>query len=95
MICLTVKTGKDCRYMAKNGCTFNGGECKAIIEQCEGCERVKEFSNRKFCDSYPNPASKWAFGNCNFATHIKAAKAEAPTKMLNPLKASKRMAGKK
>lgn len=96
MICQTVKNGKDCRYMAKNGCAFNGGECKTIVDKCLGCERVKEYPSGNYCDTYPSPSSKWAFGVCNFATHTKTAtKTEAPAKMVNPLKASKRMAGKK
>ena len=37
----------------------------------------------------PDPATKWKYGNCNLATHIKNDKKETAQKV-NPLKASKR-----
>jgi hypothetical protein len=41
-----------------------------------------------YCHTFPDPAAKWRFGACNFATHVKGqAKVEIK---LNPLKASKR-----
>ncbi len=70
------------------GVCVNGFVIDPCVEQCAGCERVREFDAQQFCSSYPNPASKWAGGRCNFATHIKAA-ASAQAKV-NPLKASKR-----
>ena len=60
------------------------------VEQCTGCDRVREFENENFCSSYPDPAYKWAGGHCNFATHLKT---QSDTKAkVNPLKASKRAA---
>ena len=61
-----------------------------IVEQCDGCDRVREFESEKFCSSYPNPNSKWAGGRCNFATHTKTE--VAAQAKVNPLKASKRAA---
>ena len=61
-----------------------------VVEQCNGCERMREFDGEQFCSSYPAPARKWAVGRCNFATHAKA-QANAAAKV-NPLKASKRAA---
>ncbi len=89
MICATVKQGAECAFMTKNGCGYNGGSCHPIIETCEGCQKVAELPTGRYCASYPNPASKWKTGNCNFATHVKAEKAQQTTKV-NPLKASKR-----
>lgn len=60
------------------------------VEQCAGCERVREFESEQFCSSYPDPARKWAGGRCNFATHMKAQTASQAK--VNPLKASKRAA---
>ena len=72
------------------GVTVNGFLLMPVIAQCEGCDRVREFEEEKFCSSYPVPERKWADGRCNFATHAKAdAKAAAK---VNPLKASKRAA---
>jgi len=72
------------------GVTVNGFILTPIVEQCEGCDRVRAFEEEKFCSSYPAPDSKWTAGRCNFATHMKAdAKAAAK---VNPLKASKRAA---
>ncbi len=73
-----------------DGVTVNGFVLTPIVEQCEGCERIREFEEEKFCSSYPTPARKWVGGRCNFATHAKT-KAAAAAKV-NPLKASKRAA---
>lgn len=72
------------------GVTVNGFLISACVEQCDGCERVRAFDDQKFCSSYPDPASKWQGGNCNFATHIKVQAADKAK--VNPLKASKRAA---
>jgi hypothetical protein len=90
MICETTKKGEDCSFMSKQGCTYKDTTCKPIVEQCEGCEKAKDFTAGKFCTAYPEPALKWKTGKCNFATHIKReAKKE---KVINALKASKRKA---
>lgn len=73
------------------GVQVNGVIMNQIVEQCEGCERIKEFEGGKYCGSYPQPAVKWRLGNCNFSTHMKAAPAKGKAKV-NPLKASKRAA---
>lgn len=72
------------------GVTVNGFVISPCVEQCQGCERVRAFDEQEFCSSYPEPASKWKGGNCNFATHIKT-EAAAKAKV-NPIKASKRAA---
>ena len=73
-----------------DGVTVNGFLIAPIVEKCEGCDRVREFEEAKFCSSYPAPGRKWEDGRCNFATHVKAdTKAAAK---VNPLKASKRAA---
>jgi len=72
------------------GVTVNGFVLTPVIDKCEGCDRVREFEEEKFCSSYPAPDRKWAEGRCNFATHMRVdAKAAAK---VNPLKASKRSA---
>ena len=74
----------------ESGVELNGVLLKPIVEQCNGCDRVRNFEEQQFCSSYPAPERKWVGGRCNFATHIKsetAAKAK-----VNPLKASKRAA---
>ncbi|MDD2966700.1 MAG: PxxKW family cysteine-rich protein [Desulfovibrionaceae bacterium] len=72
------------------GVTVNGIVLSPVVEQCEGCNRLREFEGEKFCSSYAFPAKKWMGGNCNFATHIKVAVAKGAK--VNPLKASKRAA---
>ena len=72
------------------GVTLNGFLLSPVVEQCSGCERVRQFEYQEFCSSYPNPGSKWVGGRCNFATHIKVQVAAAAK--VNPLKASKRAA---
>ena len=95
MQCATIKDGTECTFMVKTGCSFSGGRCLTVVEQCEGCGNVKEYPAGVFCTVFANPSSKWSLGRCNFATHIKT-EAKKDEKMLNPLKASKRsQAGKK
>ena len=91
MICTSAKEGYECFFMNKNGCQFNGGNCYPIIEQCDGCNKVKEFPTGKFCLNFPDPSIKWRVGNCNMASHVKASNGKGNGR-LNPLKASKRKA---
>ena len=93
MICTTIREGQECSFMKKTGCSYNGGVCREVIEQCEGCGHIGTFAAGKYCVAYPEPALKWKNGNCNFATHIKAA--AAVKEKINPLKASKRASKKK
>lgn len=77
--------------MTENGLLLNGVVCQAVIDKCEGCERIKTVEGVQFCTSYPQPAKKWKLGACNFATHVKATVDHGKVKV-NPLKASKRAA---
>jgi hypothetical protein len=94
MQCATLKKGVECAFMTQKGCTFNGGRCHTVVEQCEGCSRTETFDEGIFCTVAPNPSTKWNGTPCNFATHVQAAKSEKSQK-LNPLKASKRAAANK
>jgi len=89
MICTTVRAGDDCVFMKKNGCSFNGGACLPVIDQCSGCQRTGEYETGVYCKAAPDPALKWKNGNCNFATHVKVEEA-AKKQKINPIKASKR-----
>ncbi|MEG2172568.1 MAG: PxxKW family cysteine-rich protein, partial [Desulfovibrionaceae bacterium] len=53
------------------GVSLNGVVLSPVVEQCAGCERIREFDDQQFCSTYPNPERKWAGGRCNFSTHIK------------------------
>lgn len=72
------------------GVVLNGMVLQPIVEQCNGCTRIRSVETTEYCSSYPVPSTKWTQGRCNFATHIKVA-AVAKVKV-NPLKASKRAA---
>lgn len=88
MLCTTTREGMDCAFMSVTGCSFNGGTCHPAVEPCEGCDRTVNAGDMMYCQSYPDPAAKWRYGKCNFATHVKG---EALNEVkLNPLKASKR-----
>jgi hypothetical protein len=89
MVCQTIKTGTECIFMKKNGCSYNGGRCYPIVESCKGCDRVVAYESGSYCKTYCEPSIKWGKGTCNFATHIKKEVKEDNFK-LNPLKASKR-----
>jgi len=90
MVCQTIKAGTECVFMGKKGCTYNGGKCHPIVEECHGCDRIVEYATGAYCNSYSEPKLKWLSGSCNLATHIKKAQNSNGTKKLNPLKASKR-----
>jgi hypothetical protein len=95
MQCQTQKPGIECLFMKKAGCSYVGGKCFTVIESCEGCTRVVEYATGKFCMSFPNPGQKWqGSASCTMATHVKKAQ-KAEEQKVNPLKASKRAAGKK
>ena len=91
MVCTSVKEGYDCFFMEKKGCQFNGGSCHTVVEQCEGCQKVKDFPTGTYCLVFPDPAIKWRTGTCNMATHLKGTTKKENSK-INPLKASKRKA---
>lgn len=91
MNCTSVKEGVECFFMSKTGCQFNGGTCHPIVDQCEGCDKAKDFPAGKYCLVFPDPVAKWRTGKCNMATHIKETAKKAAGK-INPLKASKRNA---
>ena len=74
----------------ESGVELNGVLLKPIVEQCNGCDRVRNFEEQQFYSSYPVPERKWVGGRCNIATHIKS-ETTAKAKV-NPLKASKRAA---
>jgi hypothetical protein len=92
MDCTTIKEGTHCAFMKPAGCSFNGGRCYAVVEQCQGCAQMKEYPEGQFCLTFGNPAVKWSSGRCNFATHMKDERKS--DKKINPLKASKRSQGK-
>jgi len=94
MICVTLKSGTECLFMKKAGCSYSGGKCLTIVENCEGCTRIIEFETGKYCSSFPAPAQKWQKGICSMSSNVKKTKAVEEQK-INPLKASKRAAGKK
>lgn len=90
MRCNTIKDGVECIFMKKNGCSYNGGRCHPIVEQCGECQRIMDFPTGKYCISFPEPSLKWAKGAiCPLATHVKR-EYQVSGRKLNPLKASKR-----
>ncbi len=62
MHCETLKPGIDCTFMTKKGCSFNGGSCKTVVTECEGCDRILGSNGSSFCASFPDPASQMAPG---------------------------------
>ncbi len=73
---------------------YSSGKFKAVIEDCEGCDRIVEVEDAKYCQSYVNPATKWRLGICNFATHKKP-EIKVTKVRVNPLKAAKRASKRK
>lgn len=77
-----------------NAAKFSEGSFLPVIEKCEGCERIVEVNDNKFCDVYANPGAKWRLGICNFATHAKP-EVNIVKIRVNPLKAAKRASRRK
>ena len=66
-----------------------------VDERCEGCDKVETTDACSFCKKYADPSFHWENDQvCSFASHVKR-EIKVNTKKLNPLKASKRAAGKK
>jgi hypothetical protein len=81
--------------MTAKGCAYKGGICQQIIESCSGCGRQSQYGSGWYCSACPDPSTKWRNGICNLATHVSTATPAADSKQkINPLKASKRSAGK-
>jgi len=72
-----------------------GIERRPIVEQCVGCERVIEDHGVNVCAKYADPSFHWENGQvCLMATHKKR-EVVIVKRVINPLKASKRMTGGK
>jgi hypothetical protein len=95
MTCETMKPGSDCFFMKKNGCSYNGGNCYTIVEKCNGCERIEEYPQGKFCKAVAEPRTKWVTNICNMATHVKREIKAEGQKSIDPLKLSKKRAAGK
>jgi hypothetical protein len=89
MQCQTIKPGVECLFWKKSGCSYNGGHCHPIVEQCGECQRIMDYDTGKYCISFTEPRLKWAKGVCPLATHVKR-DFQVSARKLNPLKASKR-----
>ena len=94
MECQAVIPGMECNFWGKQGCTYPGAACRPVVDKCDGCERVVKSPTGAVCGVYPEPELKWQQGICNFSTHVKA-QTKSEEARVNPLKASKKSAGKK
>jgi hypothetical protein len=68
---------------------YSAGSFQAVIDKCEGCDRIVAEDSTNYCKTYTNPAAKWRVGICNFATHAKP-EIKVVKVRINPLKAAKR-----
>ena len=94
MQCQTQKPGVECLFMKKAGCSYNGGKCHHHRRELRRMHQDARVPAGKYCSSFPYPAQKWQNASCSMATHVKKAQ-KAEEQKINPLKASKRAAGKK
>ena len=94
MLCSTTRSGMECFFMTEKGCTFNGGTCHEAVDKCTECGHLIEVADKKYCRAFPDPASKWALGDCNFSTYSEWKQVGTQHKV-NPLKASRKAAAGK
>ena len=81
--------------MKKSGCSYNGGNCLPVVENCSGCERIQDYPQGKFCKTFAEPKNKWLSSICNMATHVKKEAKPENQKSIDPLKLSKKRAAGK
>ena len=79
-----IKLGKDCTFMTKRGCSFNGGRYYPIVDRCQSCERAVIFPAGQYCNACPDPTAKWSARDCNLATHIVRENVPKVAKTLDP-----------
>lgn len=72
---------------------YSSGFFNPVSEKCDGCDRIIEVDNSKYCHTYAIPEAKWKLGICNFASHVRPEIQVIKIK-INPLKAAKRASGK-
>ncbi len=90
MKCNTVRPGVECIFMTASGCSFEGGSCRPITEECAGCEHVTKYRGEEYCSVYAMPEWQWSIGVCSHATHRRVSRLTGEVLSSNPLKASKR-----
>ena len=95
MKCSIVKPEWECTFMSQSGCGFGDAQetCLPIADKCEGCENIHDWPSGRYCKLFAAPETKWVMGICNMATHVKVDEVKEQ-KRVNPLKASKRGAGR-
>jgi hypothetical protein len=77
--------------MKKSGCSYNGGHCQPVVDDCQECGNIETFQDGDFCRVFAEPTLKWRAGPCNMSTNGNGKEQkEAVVKKINPLKASKR-----
>jgi hypothetical protein len=76
MLCQTIKKEKDCFFWNVGGCSFPGGQCRIVVENCEGCGRTEQWPTGTYCSSYAAPDKHWSLGICNMATPSRPASVE-------------------
>jgi hypothetical protein len=93
MKCKTIREGKECIHQKPNGlCVIIG--CENTIDLCSERGACNQIDQEGFCKIYFKPRVIWCnIGGCGRYSN-KSVKIEEERK-LNPLKASKRMKGKK
>ena len=64
---------------------------QAVVDDCNGCDRVVAGDNTNVCNTYTSPSHKWSLGSCNLASHVKVKVQKKAA--VNPLKASKKASG--
>jgi len=94
MRCTSVKPGVECAFMTtKDVLTKAGFANRSWNNAVDAAARDSSFW--LVLHRLPEPSTKWRNGICNLATHASASAASPEAKQkINPLKASKRSAGK-
>jgi hypothetical protein len=64
---------------------------QAVVDQCNGCDRMVDGDQGSVCNTYTSPSHKWSVGSCNLASHVKVKVQKKAA--VNPLKASKKASG--
>jgi len=77
--CETVRPGVPCLFWKirkisdkkkKGHCSFIGGKCLPIVEECGTCNYIVNIGPQKFSEAYMKPSTQWIVPPCPMNTHI-------------------------
>jgi hypothetical protein len=90
--CITLRPGIDCAFWSRGKCSID--HCDKIVDDCRTLGDCGNIAPDGYCSKWPKPSVQWkTLGGCSLYT--KKVLKEVEKHKLNPIKASKKLKGKK